>query len=336
MIVLSGDVGGTNTRLQITEHQSKKAKIIFAKKYLAAEFKSLSAIIEQFLAEATFDRSKIQAVCIAVAGPVKNGAIEFTNLPWGLTENELAEVLCLDKSKVRLINDFTSIGYGLDSVEKNNLICLQKAEIDPDAPIAMVGAGTGIGMGIVTKHNGQTLVYPSEGGHQDFAPVDDEQIGLFQFLKKRLHRVSIERICCGPGLINIYKYVVANPLYNQPESPELKRDMHKGIDHAQLITQYALEKGDPMALRAVDIFIRVYGAVAGDMALVTLPKGGLYIVGGIAPKIITQMQDGRFMKTFQDKGRLSGLMKEIPIFVVMDTDVGIKGAAEFALSLCKK
>ncbi|WHN65890.1 glucokinase [Cysteiniphilum sp. QT6929] len=336
MIVLAGDVGGTNTRLQLTEYKDKKSKVLFAKKYLAVDFKSLSAIIEKFLAESSIDKALIKAACIAVAGPVKNGAIEFTNLPWGLTETELAEVLTLDISKVKLINDFASIGYGLDSVETKDLVCLQQAPIDQNAPIAMVGAGTGIGMGIVTKHDNKTFVYPSEGGHQDFAPVDDEQIGLFQFLKKKLHRVSIERICCGPGLVNIYKYVVANPLYNQPESPELRRDMHKGGDQAQLVTQYAVEKGDPMSLRAVDIFIRVYGAVAGNMALATLPKRGLYIVGGIAPKLIKQMQDGRFMKNFHDKGRMTGLMKEIPVFVVMDTDVGIKGASAFALSLCEK
>ncbi|WP_395946975.1 glucokinase [Caedibacter taeniospiralis] len=336
MIVLAGDVGGTNARLQLTEYSHKKAKVIFAKKYLAVDFKSLAAIIEKFLLESAVDKPLIQTACIAVAGPVKNGAIELTNLPWGVTEAELSEVLCLEHSKVKLINDFASIGYGLDSIESKDLITLQNAPIEDDAPIAMVGAGTGIGMGIVTKHNGQTFVYPSEGGHQDFAPVDDEQIGLFQFLKKKFHRVSIERICCGPGLVNIYKYVVANPLYNQPESPELRRDMHKGEDQAHLITQYALEKGDPMALRAVDIFIRVYGAVAGNMALTTLPKRGLYIVGGIAPKLIKEMQDGRFIKTFQDKGRMSGLMKEIPVFVVMDTDVGLKGASTCALSLCEK
>ncbi|WP_119344289.1 glucokinase [Facilibium subflavum] len=336
MIVLSGDVGGTNTRLQITEHQNATVKVLFTKKYLAVEFKSLSDIINQFLKESQFDKKRVEAACLAVAGPVKDGAIEFTNLPWGITETELAKVLTLPADKVKLINDFASIGYGLSALDKTDVVCLQKAEIDKTAPIAMVGAGTGLGMGLVTKHKAQTFVYPSEGGHQDFAPVDEEQIGLFEFLKRRLHRVSIERICCGPGLVNIYKYVVANPLYNQPESPELKRDIHKGLDPAKLITHYAIDKGDPMALRAVDIFIRVYGAVAGNMALATLPKQGLYIVGGIAPQLISQIQDGRFMKMFHDKGRMSGLMQEIPVYVVMNTDVGLKGAAVYATMLCKK
>ncbi|WP_018300087.1 glucokinase [Fangia hongkongensis] len=336
MIVLSGDVGGTNTRLQLTKNVNGVTEAIVVKKYLAAEYKSLSDVIRRFLKEAKLGKEEIKAASLAVAGPVKNGAIEFTNLPWAITEKELAEVLSLPLEKVKLINDFASIGYGLESLKTSELVCLQQAPIDENAPIVMVGAGTGLGMGVVTKVDGVTHVYPSEGGHQDFAPVNDEQIELFQFLKKKLHRVSIERICCGPGLVNIYHYVVANPLYNQPESPELRRDMHRGLDQAQLITKYAIEKGDPMALRALDIFISVYGAVAGNMALATLPRQGLYIVGGIAPKLIDQIKDGRFINMFNDKGRMSGLMKEIPVYVVMNTDAGLNGAAKYAEMLCKK
>lgn len=333
--VLSGDIGGTNTRLQITEYSKNNAKILFAKKYLAVDFDSLSAVINQFILASKINKKLIQSACIAAAGPVNNGEIEFTNLPWNLTEKELSAVLALPLERVKLINDFTAIGYGLESLSQNSMVCLQKSVVNTNAPIGIIGAGTGIGMSIVVKTDKRTTVYPSEGGHQDFAPTDDEQIALFQFLKKKLHRVSMERICCGPGLVNIYKYVAANPLYNQRESQALKRELYRGADPAQIISYYAIEKQDPMALRAVDIFIHVYGAIAGNFALTTLPRGGLYIVGGIAPKLITQMQDGRFLKAFSDKGRMSELMREFPVYVVLDTDVGTKGATTFALSLCE-
>ena len=337
MIVLSGDVGGTNVRLQITQVEKAESVALALKKYLAADYKSLSEVILKFLQEAGVDKKTIQAACLAVAGPVKNGAIEFTNLPWAITEKELAGVLSLSPDCVRLINDFAAGGYGLDTLGNDALVTLQSAPVDKRAPIAIIGAGTGLGMGIVTTNSGQVHVYPSEGGHQDFAPVDDEQIGLFQFLKKKLHRVSIERVCCGPGLVNIYHYAVANPLYNQKESPELRRQMHLGSNHAaELITRFAVEKGDPVALRALDIFIRIYGAIAGNMALATLPKQGLYVVGGIAPKLIHQMTDGRFIQMFNDKGRMSGLMREIPVHVVMNTAIGLNGAARFAEILYRK
>ncbi|MFZ9034713.1 MAG: glucokinase [Francisellaceae bacterium] len=335
MIVLSGDVGGTNTRLQLTEHHKKSARQKFVKTYLAAEYKSLSEIIKQFLQESGIDSSAINAACLAVAGPVKKGSVEFTNLPWGIAESELAQGLKLDIAKVKLINDFESIGYGIDTLTTSDLETLQQAESVADAPIAILGAGTGMGMGIAVKCDDKTRVLPTEGGHQDFAPVNDEQIALFKYLKRRLHRVSIERICCGPGLVNIYRYVVDNPLYNQSESPELRRLMHMGQDKAKLITKFAVEKGDPMSLRAVDIFIQVYGAVAGNLALSTLPKRGLYVVGGIAPKLISQIKDGRFIHAFIDKGRMTELMKEIPVHVVMNTDVGLQGAAQYAYGLCQ-
>lgn len=341
-MVLSGDIGGTNTRLQITTNNDIiKNKIIFQKKYLAVNYDSLSEIIKIFLKESHISKDKIESVCIAVAGPVKNNKVTFTNLPWQLTEYELSKVLNLDIHKVKLINDFESIGYGIDDLSPNDLICLQKSSYAASSHgnniRSMIGAGTGLGMGFIINHDKKKIVYPSEGGHQDFAPVNNEQIKLFQFLKSKLHRVSIERVCSGPGLMNIYKYVVSDPLYNQIESPELKRQLYNDkIDKGQIITKYALEHNDPMALRALDIFISIYGSIAGNLALLTLPTNGLFIVGGIAPKIIQSIKHGSFMNHFHDKGRFSPLMKEFPVYIVKDTDVGLKGAAQFALLMNNK
>lgn len=334
MVVISGDMGGTNTRLQLTSHKDGNTEIIFTRKYRAADYACLSEVIRTFIGESNIDPSSIEAACLAVAGPVENGAVTFTNLPWVINEEDIAEVLGLSTEHVKLINDFKAIGYGIETLEKRDLVTLQKGDYLEDAPVAVIGAGTGLGMCVVSYHGGDTIVLPTEGGHQDFAPVDDEQIALFQYLKKKLHRISIERICCGPGIVSIYKYVVAHPLYNQPESAELKRELYKGAqDQAALITRYALEHGDPMALRTLDIFIRVYGAVAGNMALTTLSRRGLYVVGGIAPKLLKQLEQGQFMSMFKDKGRLSELLEKIPVHVVTNTDVGLQGAALFASRL---
>lgn len=333
MIVISGDMGGTNTRLQLTQHEGSATTIVFTRKYRAVDYVCLSEVIKEFIRDAKIDSQTIKAACLAVAGPVENGSVSFTNLPWVINEDNIADVLGLPAEKVKLINDFKAIGYGIETLDKKDLVTLQKGEYAEDAPVAVIGAGTGLGMCVVNYFQDHTLVMPTEGGHQDFAPVDDEQIALFRYLKKRLHRISVERICCGPGIVNIYKYVVAHPLYNQPESAELKRELYSAQDQAALITHYALERGDPMALRTLDIFIRVYGAVAGNLALTTLARRGLYVVGGIAPKLLKQIQQGQFMTMFTDKGRVSEILHRIPVHLVTNTDVGLQGAALFASRL---
>ncbi|CAD7934615.1 unnamed protein product [Amoebophrya sp. A120] len=474
MIVLAGDVGGTNTRLQLTEHldspfkskstsvgaaqiqgllsQSPRSvsefsshslaasshlkyqsnyrnsvRVLFDRRYKAADYMGLEEIIIKFLAEAkqhfqtnasaspmtagagasasgttggatttsmaaaaakstnprettnsnspkrTGSNSKIasstappainvSACCIAVAGPVVNGEVEFTNLPWNVREDELAECLSLEPTRVRLINDFVANGYGIETLEiraektssspptvekvlrdKPDVLCLQEPlndhslESTANSPIATIGAGTGLGYGIVVRDpvSGTTTnVYPSEGGHMDFAPVDDEQLGLFAFLKKKLHRVSAERVCCGPGIVNIYKYVRENPLYNTPEDPCLKREMCKvrEIDQPALIFEYA-KKGDPMCLRTLDIFIKVYGTIAGNWALATVPKQGLFILGGIGPKMAKELSDGRFIDKFRDKGRMTGVVRDVPVYLVLNGDVGLQGASVYAARL---
>ncbi|CAD7930403.1 unnamed protein product [Amoebophrya sp. A25] len=405
MIILAGDVGGTNTRLQLTEHNPHAAdlfgtkdvhgqhvddtprsmqasdcgsasssiyrsnykntvKVLHTQRYKAADYNGLEEIIDLFLQESGLDKKKhkIEACCIAVAGPVVAGEVEFTNLPWGIHERDLARGLGLDVSRVKLINDFVANGYGIETLEIKidktssspptlervlqqhpDVLCLQEPletisdEERMSTPIATIGAGTGLGYGIVTRcplTGHTTSVFPSEGGHMDFAPVDDEQLGLFHHLRRKLHRVSAERICCGPGIVNIYSYCKENPLYNSPENPQLRRELCRvrEVDKPALIFKYVQEK-DPMCLRTMDIFIKVYGALAGNWALGVLPKQGLFILGGIGPRIAKEMSDGRFIDKFRDKGRMSGLVRNIPVYLVLNGDVGLQGAAVYASRL---
>ncbi|MCF6807770.1 glucokinase [Thiotrichales bacterium 19S9-12] len=341
MLILSGDIGGTNTRLMLAEFKKSTAKkqlsfmsqlnVIFNKTYHSADYKSLNKVIDLFLDDAKAKDKSIYSATFAVAGPIVDGSVQFTNLPWLVKEDELKETL--DTDKVKLINDFEAIGYGIETLESKDLHTLQKGHTDPNNLVAVIGAGTGLGITFLYQDGNHPRVQPTEGGHQDFAPVDDEQVQLLQYLRKKLHRVSVERFASGPGLVNIYRYVTDNPLYNQKESPELKRAIYLSDNPAAEIANYAHNHGDPMALRAIDIFIKIYGAVAGNLALTTLPKKGLYIVGGIAPKLLSQLNDGRFINAFCDKGRMDSLVKTIPVHVVLNTDVGIQGATIYASRL---
>ena len=330
MIILSGDIGGTNTRLQLSrfDEQAPNSHVIFIKKYKSTNYESLADILTLFIAESKIDKKDIASACIAIAGPVIKGEVQLTNLPWFVTEAEIRTVL--QTAHVKLINDFESIGYGIETLEFCDIHTLQKGKYKEDAPAAIIGAGTGIGVGIILYHKGDTIVCPTEGGHVDFAPVGDDQAGLLQFLRKRLGRISIERVYCGTGMLNIYQYVINDPHATHKESPEMHLAMYKSKDKAATISEFAFKQEDPLALRVIDIFIKVYGSCAGNLALTTLPKRGLFIVGGIAPQMLKQMTDGRFMELFLDKGRMSEILLDIPVHICLNTDVGLQGAERYA------
>ncbi|GAB4223396.1 MAG: glucokinase [Francisella sp.] len=336
MYILSGDIGGTNTRLEVSLLEKGVVQSIAIRKYKGADFNCLSDVIDKFLIEVDLV-GKIDSVCLAVAGFVSNGEVEVTNLPWLVSEQYIAEGLDIDRSKVKVINDFEAIGYGIESLDREkDLVTIQEGKPDNDNLCAVVGAGTGLGMCLVSyDKDNKPRVFKTEGGHADFSPVDDEQIELFKFMRKTYHRVSPERFCSGYGIYNIYKYVVRYPLYNQPESKELRRALFSvpDSDKAAIIVKYAIEHKDPSALRTIDIFLSIYGAVAGNLALTSLPFRGLYIAGGIAPRLIKQIKESKFLEKFRDKGRMSSMMKDFPIHIITNTDVGLIGARTYAANL---
>jgi glucokinase len=333
MIVLSGDIGGTNTRLQLTELNHSSSKMIFSKKYKGARYQSVSEILNIFINESPIEKSQIKSACIAIAGPVINGEVELTNLPWFVTETEIKKTLGINH--VKLINDFESIGYGIETLKEKDIYTLQKGHFSKSSTIAYIGAGTGIGTGIVTYHKQDTIVIPTEGGHVDFAPVGDEQTQLLDFLRKRLRRVSLERVCCGIGMVNIYKYLIDDDQSIYTESPEMRLAMYNSEDKGATLSKFAFIHKDPLALKVIDIFLKVYGSSAGNLALSTLPRQGLYIVGGIAPKMLDQLRDGRFMNMFLDKGRMSKMLLDIPVHVCLNSDVGLEGAENYAFKMIK-
>ena len=336
MHILSGDIGGTNTRLEVSFIENGKTESVAIRKYKGANFNCLTDVIATFLKETDLV-GKIDSACLAVAGFVSNGEVEVTNLPWMVSEQYLSEGLGITKDKVKVINDFEAIGYGIESLDdKKDIITIQKGKRDDDTLSAVVGAGTGLGMCLVSydkEHNPR--VFKTEGGHADFAPVDDEQVELFKFMRNTFHRVSPERFCSGYGIYNIYKYVIKHPLYNQPECMELRRELFSvsDSDKAAVVVRYAVQHEEPSALRTIDLFLSIYGSIAGNLALTSLPFRGLYIAGGIAPRLIEQIKQSQFLEKFRDKGRMSAMMKDFPVHIIMNTDVGLIGARTYAASL---
>jgi len=331
MIVIAGDVGGTNSRFRLCECKDKKISEIYSKTYRSSEYKEFTDIILKFIKESKINLNDLYSACFAVAGPVVNKSIEVTNLPWFISEADLQDKL--QNKKIRLLNDFSANAYGVETLVTEDIYTLQSGIKNENSLTTIIGAGTGLGVAYISRDKNKTQVFPTESGHIDYHPVDDEQVELLKFMRQKLHRVSIERLLSGPGIFNIYKYVSSNPIYNQQENNELKLALYKCRDPAADIVKFALEHGDPMSLRTLDIFIKTYGSVAGNIALASLPQGGLYIAGGIAPKLLKQIIDGRFMEHFLDKGRMTSLLKEIPVHIVTNTGIGLQGAALYASRL---
>jgi glucokinase len=325
MLVLSGDIGGTNTRLQIAEIDAgNQLTVISREEFFSASSPNFISLLYQFIETTNISPSELNAACFAIAGPIVEQQVQCTNLPWVISANNIHNKLKINH--VKLINDFQAIGHGIQHISADDYETLQAGTEVTNGPKAYVGAGTGLGMGMMNSIDNTYQVQASEGGHIDFSPTDDEQAALLVYLRKKLHRVSTERIVSGIGLINIYKYAKENPIYGEQENPELKHLLFQK-ECASYITKYAIQYQDPLAMRTLDIFIKAYGSCVGNLALTTLPTGGLYIVGGIAPKLLPQLNDGRFMQALTDKGRISKVLQNIPVKVVLNGDIGITGAA---------
>ena len=314
---LSGDIGGTKSLLSISAADARIP--LLQKSYASAAFAGMSEILDDFLAEAGV--RNIKSACLAVAGPVMGRVVSFTNLPWEIDGDALAERYGI--KQVALVNDFEAAGYGIDALTSADLLTLQTGnEVTQGARLVM-GAGTGLGVAWLTWQQGAYRVHPSEAGHMDFAPADDIQVLLLRYLQQRHGHVSCERIVSGPGLVSIFEFMRDTGL--AVPSPRLLAAMAKE-DAAAALTQFAQLDDEPIARMTLDLFLSVYGAFAGNLALAALPRGGVYVAGGIAAKIAAQMQGGEFMKAFLSKGRYTGLLAKLPLHIVLNPNIGLLGA----------
>lgn len=359
-LLLAGDIGGTKTILRLVESAPTSAEgdlpqqtTLHEQTYPSQEFADLVPMVRQFL-QAVGNNPTPEKACFGIAGPVVNNTSKLTNLSWILEASRLEQELQI--FKVALINDFVAVGYGVTGLSESDTYTLQVGNLDANAPIAVIGAGTGLGQGFVIPQFPNYRVFATEGGHASFAPQSQIEFELLQYLleKYNINRVSVERVVSGQGIVAIYQFLRSRKIYQ--ESPTLAETYktwereaetlgesstspkvfkrigkeNKTVDLAAEISKAANQ--DVLAQKTMELFVAAYGAEAGDLALKLLPYGGLYIAGGIAAKNLPLMQQG-FLPAFLHKGRMNSLLEQVPVRVVLNPQVGLIGTALCAAGL---
>lgn len=349
-LLLAGDIGGTKTILRLVEATSGESmtsvelRSLHENRYSSHDFPDLVPIVQEFLAEATekIGQKPIpEKACFAIAGPIVNNTVKLTNLPWMLDAKLMERELGI--SHISLINDFEAVGYGILGMTATDLYTLQEGQPQSDTPIAVIGAGTGLGECFLIRGAGTVKVYPTEGGHADFAPRSELEFHLLKYLlaKHGIDRVSVERVVSGMGVVAIYQFL--RDRESATESPEVGEMVRKWeteigsneitVDPGAVIGKAALEKSDRLCEQTLEMFVEAYGAEAGNLALKLLPYSGLYIAGGIAAKIMPLMKSGTFIEAFNRKGRMRPLLEKVPVHIILNPDVGLIGAAIRASNL---
>ena len=322
MIVLAGDVGGTNARLALVELDERGARILRDGQYPSREYPGLGPIVRRFCEKSA---GSPERACFGIACPIVGEDCVAPNLPWTVNVRTLAVGIGIPATTI--INDFVAVGHGIELLGPSDLVTLQEGNPTPHGPIALIGAGTGLGQGFLVWERDHYLVLPSEGGHGDFAPRGKLQAGLLQFLGQQFDRVSWERLLSGPGMVNTYRYLLTSAA--APEHATVWAQMEKE-DPATVITRHGLARTDGLSDRALDLFCEIFGAQAGNLALTVVATGGVYLAGGIAPRIVERLKSGPFLTAFRDKGRMSEPLSRIPVHVIMNPNVGLLGAAAVA------
>ncbi|BAZ45365.1 glucokinase [Chondrocystis sp. NIES-4102] len=339
MFLLAGDIGGTKTILRLVEVTEvtlteKSFRTVKEAQYISANFPDLVPIVKEFLGEDK--KLQPEITCLAIAGPVINNTCTLTNLKWVLDSQRLE--MELDIPKVSLINDFAANSFGILGLKDVDIHTLQVGEARKKAPIAVIGAGTGLGEAFLIPQGNKYQIFASEGGHADFAPRNDLETELLKYLRHKLkvEHISVERVVSGQGIPSIYQFLRDSNFAS--ESSEIaekitawEQETNKTIDPAAIISQAAFKQSDRLCEKTMEIFIEAYGAETGNLALKLLSYGGIYIAGGIAAKILPLMQDGRFLNTFKDKGRVSSLITAIPVHIVLNPQVGLVGSVLYGL-----
>jgi glucokinase len=303
-MILCADIGGTHARLALAEPGTTDP--VAERYFLCNDYPGFEPLLAEYLAETG---ARIATGCLAVAGPVSDDGrrARLTNLPWALDANALAVRFGI--GRLALANDFAAAAMGVTVAPAETLIPLQTGEPLPEAPRLVVGAGTGLGMAILVRQGGRWRVLPGEGGHVGFAPLDEAQDKVWRALRAEHGRVTAERIVSGPGLADIHRILVGKEL-----SPAT-------------ITQQALIDGDPAARQSLDVFLAAYGAFAGDMAMVAMARGGVFLAGGIAGKLLSILPDSPFLPTFNAKAEHAEIARRMPVTVAIDPALGLRGAA---------
>jgi len=325
-LVLAGDIGGTKTNLALFSIDGEKLRAEQFQSFPSKRYAGLVPVLLEFLAGSAHS---IDAACFGIAGPVVDGKVKTPNLPWMIDSGELRHALKLDS--LALLNDLEAAAYGIFTLEDDEFCLLNQGEMRHSGNKALIAAGTGLGEAIL--HDDGRLFHPlaSEGGHADFAPRDEFEIELLRYLISRFGHVSYERVLSGPGLFNIYRFLKESSGFAEP--PWLADRLAAENDPSAVVSKAALANEAEICVKALDLFVSIYGAEAGNLALRAKALRGLYVGGGIAPKILDKLKDGAFMRAFTGKGRYADLLAAIPVQVVLNDQAALRGAAYYAAFL---
>jgi glucokinase len=351
-MILAGDIGGTKTHLALYEWRGERIDPVRLETFQSADYTSLDEMLAEFLvppkapvAVDELERPKgeeassipsqdtplsLDAACFGVAGPVFQNQSRTTNLPWVVDGPALSKQF--DIRHVQLLNDLEAMAYGILLLRSDELVTLNVGTPPSQKQaIALIAAGTGLGESILFWDGQRYRPMPTEGGHTDFAPNSDQEIDLLRYIRSQYLHVSYERVLSGPGLVAIYEYLRDS----RKNEPTWLAEKIKAGDAAAEIAEAGLKGQAEIATQALDLFVSIYGAEAGNLALKAMSINGVYLGGGIAPKLLTKLKDGTFMKAFTNKGRYKRLMSQIPVHVVLNQHTGLLGAAAMAARLAQ-
>jgi len=317
--VLAGDIGGTKTNLGLFLKGKERPVPKVIETFSSQNAPDLEHIIQQFF---EIHPVPVTHACFGVAGPVVNGKSKTTNLPWSISEDRIKKEF--NFHHVKLINDLAATAMAIPLLNKDEFFPLNQAGSIKDQNLALIAPGTGLGKAMLIYQNGRYLPVSSEGGHADFAPNNEAEMQLWRYLHQHYGHVSIEKVVSGSGLVNIYNWLKDSGRFNVPEWLEQKR---KEMDPAKVITEAALARKDPGCVEALNIFVSIFGAVAGNLALTGITTGGVYLGGGIPPKILSKLKEDIFMEAFTNKGRFKGFLEKISVKVVLNDKAALIGAA---------
>jgi glucokinase len=321
-MILAGDIGATNSRLAFFSERGGRLEPVVEATYPSRDHANLETLVKKFVSAHNLP---IDVACFGVAGPVRHGRSDTTNLPWDVDVGELARALQL--RTVGLLNDLEAHAYGIAMLAPEDFMTLNQGAPHASGNAAVIAAGTGLGEAGLYWDGQRHLPFAGEGGHASFAPSDPLQIELLRFLSHEFGHVSWERVLSGPGLLNIYRFLRDTGRGEEPDwlTHELQQQ-----DPSAVISQAALANTSALCRQALDLFVVLYGAEAGNMALKLMATAGVYVGGGIAPKILQKLIDSTFMAAFMAKGRLKPLLQQIPVRIIMNDKVALLGAARFA------
>jgi glucokinase len=326
-MILAGDIGGTKTNVALFDPQDGRINAPQqVQSFPSARYQSLNAIIEEYIAQ---HKAKIERACFGIAGPVVAGRVEATNLPWIAEEKSLSQTL--GGAPVKLINDLEANAYGIETLTAAQIYTLNEGDPAARGHRALIAAGTGLGMAGIYFDGEHYHPIPSEGGHIDFAPRNLMEEELLRYLAKKFNgHVSYERALSGMGIYNIYQFLRDEGYAEEPAW--LAQEIANG-DKSAAVSRAAAAGNAEIAVKTMQMFVEIYGAMAGNLGLIMKATGGVYLGGGIAPKILEKLKDGTFMRTFKDKGRMSSLVAAMPVRVILEDKTALNGAAQCAIKM---